>query len=114
MDDWARFCAPPASHSRLTDAGNKKAAPVAKAPHAKLGPHPATDCRQVMEFRILYFGSYDSLLYAEKMDVEKLDDALSRARSIVYEHDPAFADPAITGYVIVDERGRLVARGYKR
>jgi hypothetical protein len=67
-----------------------------------------------MEFRIQYFGSYDTLLYAEAINAGNLDDVLARARSIVYEHDPAFADPAITGYVIVDERGRLVARGYKR
>lgn len=67
-----------------------------------------------MEFRIQYFGSHDSLLYAEEVDADVLDDALERARSIVYERDPSFADPAITGYVILDERGRLVARGYKR
>jgi hypothetical protein len=67
-----------------------------------------------MDFRIQYFGEYDSLLYAEEVDVDSLDDALNRARSIVYEHEPAFADPAITGYVIIDARGRLVARGYKR
>jgi hypothetical protein len=66
-----------------------------------------------VDFRIQYFGEYGRLLYAEEVEVDSLDDALNRARSIVYEHDPDFVDPAITGYVIVDERGRLVARGYK-
>jgi hypothetical protein len=67
-----------------------------------------------MEFRIQYFGEYSSLLYAEEITVDVLDIALDRARAIVYERDPSFTDPAITGYVILDERGRLVARGYKR
>jgi hypothetical protein len=67
-----------------------------------------------VEFRIQYFGVYDTLLYAEEVDVDTLDIALERARGIVNEADPAFADPAITGYVILDARGRLVARGYKR
>jgi hypothetical protein len=67
-----------------------------------------------MEFRIQYFGRYDRLLYAEQVDVGRLDEALHRARSIVYEQDPSFVDPAITGYVILDQIGRLVARGYKR
>jgi hypothetical protein len=67
-----------------------------------------------MEFRIQYFGKYDSLLYAEEVDVDVLDIALKRARLIVNEADPSFADPAITGYVILAARGRLVARGYKR
>jgi hypothetical protein len=67
-----------------------------------------------MEFRIQYFGEYGRLLYAEEVDVDVLDIALDRARTIVYERDPSFTDPAITGYVIVDARGRLVTRGYKR
>jgi hypothetical protein len=67
-----------------------------------------------MEFRIQYFGKYDRLLYAEEVDVAELDEALYRARTIVNEREPLFADPAITGYVILDEGGRLVARGYKR
>jgi len=67
-----------------------------------------------MEFRIQYFGRYDRLLYAEQVDFDGLDDALDRARSIVNEQDPSFADPAVTGYVILDRIGRLVARGYKR
>jgi hypothetical protein len=67
-----------------------------------------------VEFRIQYFGKQDRLLYAEEVDADHLDEALHRARSIVYERDSSFIDPAITGYVIVDERGRLVARGYKR
>ena len=67
-----------------------------------------------MEFRIQYFGAYDRLLYAEEVNVDILDVALERARAIVNEADPSFADRAIVGYVIVDARGRLVARGYKR
>jgi hypothetical protein len=67
-----------------------------------------------MEFRIQYFGEYDRLLYMDEVNVETLDIALERARGMVNEADPSFADPAITGYVILDERGRLVARGYKR
>ena len=67
-----------------------------------------------MEFRVQYFGEYDRLLYAEEVDVDTLDVALARARAIVNEADPSFADPTIVGYVILDDRGRLVARGYKR
>jgi hypothetical protein len=67
-----------------------------------------------MELRIQSFGEYDTLLYAEELDADSLDVALERARAIVNEADPSFADPAIVGYVIVDQRGRLVARGYKR
>jgi hypothetical protein len=67
-----------------------------------------------MEFRIQYFGEYDRMLYAEGVNVDALDVALERARAIVNETDPSFADPAIVGYVILDDRGRLVARGYKR
>jgi hypothetical protein len=67
-----------------------------------------------MEFRIQYFGRYDLLLYGEVVDAETLDDALDRARGIIHERYPSFVDPAIIGYVILDDRGRLVARGYKR
>jgi hypothetical protein len=67
-----------------------------------------------MEFRIQYFGRYDRFLYFEQVDVDMLDDALARARAVVNEGDPDFVDPAITGYVILDQIGRLVARGYKR
>ena len=54
------------------------------------------------------------LLYAEEVDVDVLDAALERARAIVNEADPSNVDPAIVGYVILDVRGRLFARGYKR
>jgi hypothetical protein len=70
--------------------------------------------RQVMDFRIQYFGKYNRPLYMDEVNVDTLDIALERARVIVNEADPSFADPAITGYVILDVRGRLVARGYKR
>jgi hypothetical protein len=67
-----------------------------------------------MEFRIQYFGEYGRLIYAEEITVDVLDIALDRARAIVNQRDPSLTDPAITGYVILDDRGRLVARGYKR
>jgi hypothetical protein len=54
-----------------------------------------------MEFRIQYLGEYDTLLYAEELDVSVLDVALERARALVNEPDPSFTDPAIVGYVIV-------------
>jgi hypothetical protein len=67
-----------------------------------------------MEFRIQYFGEHDRVLYIDEVNVDTLDIALDRARAIVNEADPSFTDPAIVGYVILDIRGRLVARGYKR
>ena len=67
-----------------------------------------------MDFRIQYFGKYNRPLYMDEVNVDTLDIALERARVIVNEADPSFADRAIVGYVIVDARGRLVARGYKR
>jgi hypothetical protein len=104
------------SASRRQRAGGFTAQLPSESDHAaEDGPYYfAIPIRQAMEFRIQYFGEYDTLLYAEEVDVNSLDEALSRARSIVNEHDPSFADPAITGYVILDNRGRLVARGYKR
>jgi hypothetical protein len=66
-----------------------------------------------MEFRIQYFGEYDRMLYAEAVDVDAMGVALERARGIVNGADLSFSDPAIVGYVILDDRGRLVARGYK-
>jgi hypothetical protein len=59
-----------------------------------------------MEFRIQYFGEYDRLLCTEQITVDVLDIALARARAIVYERDPSFTDPAITGYVISMREGR--------
>jgi hypothetical protein len=54
------------------------------------------------------------LLYAEEVDAEMLDDALDSARATVDKRYPDFVDSAVVGYVILDDRRRLVARGYKR
>jgi hypothetical protein len=62
----------------------------------------------------MFFGNYDLLLYAEEVNVDGLDDALDRARAVLNEREPSFAGTAITGYVVLDRIGRLVARGYKR
>lgn len=69
-----------------------------------------------MEFTIQYFGTYDRLLYQEGVNVDELIDALDRARTIIKEfHSPLDpADEQPTGYVILDQRGRQVARGYRR
>jgi hypothetical protein len=70
-----------------------------------------------MEFRIQYFGIHDRLLYAEAMSADELAVALDRARSVlrwaVDPRDSESADLPIA-YVILDERGRSVARGYNR
>jgi hypothetical protein len=70
-----------------------------------------------MEFTIQYFGTYDRLLYLESVDVDELTKALDRARMIIREPellDPAEGNPQPVGYVILDHRGRQVARGYRR
>jgi hypothetical protein len=71
-----------------------------------------------MDFRIQYFGSHDRLLYVEQVEVAELVHALDRARAVIKESssvpDTSLTDPPIYGYVILDRRGRLVARGYKR
>jgi hypothetical protein len=56
-----------------------------------------------MEFRIQYFGEHDRLLNVDEVNVYTLEVALNRARAIVNEADPSFADPAITGHVILDD-----------
>jgi hypothetical protein len=66
-----------------------------------------------MEFTIQYFGTHDRLLYLESVTVGELNDALDRARTTIKE-EPAEDDPKLIGYVILDGRGRQVARGYRR
>jgi hypothetical protein len=50
------------------------------------------------------------MLYVESVDVKELDNALERARAVIKQPQ----DPQSIGYVILDGRGRQVARGYKR
>ena len=66
-----------------------------------------------MEFTIQYFGTYDRLLYLESIDVNELIEALDRARMIIRQSQ-LDGDPQPVGYVILDNRGRQVARGYRR
>ena len=66
-----------------------------------------------MEFTIQYFGTYDRLLYLESVDVNELIEALDRARMIIRQSQ-LDGDPQPVGYVILDNRGRQVARGYRR
>jgi hypothetical protein len=66
-----------------------------------------------MEFTIQYFGTHDRLLYLESIDVNELIEALDRARMIIRQSQ-LDGDPQPVGYVILDNRGRQVARGYRR
>ena len=66
-----------------------------------------------MEFTIQYFGTYDRLLYLESVDINELIEAIDRARMIIKQSQPD-GDPQPVGYVILDNRGRQVARGYRR
>jgi hypothetical protein len=65
---------------------------------------------KAMEFTIQYFGTFDQMLYVDSVDVKGLDDALERARAVIKQPQ----DPQPIGYVILDVRGRQVARGYSR
>lgn len=71
-----------------------------------------------MEFTIQYFGTFDRLVHLESMNASDLNEALDRARTVIKESRPlldsAEEDPQPIGYVILDNRGRQVARGYKR
>jgi hypothetical protein len=69
-----------------------------------------------MEFTIQYFATFDRLVYVEIVDADELVHALDRARAVVKESEPVSSDddPQIVGYVILDRRGRQVARGYRR
>jgi hypothetical protein len=66
-----------------------------------------------VEFTIQYFGKYDRLLYLEEISANELVDALDRARTVINEPQPD-GDQQPIGYVILDNRGRQVARGYRR
>jgi hypothetical protein len=69
-----------------------------------------------MDFTIQYFGTYDRLYYAEKVDVGEMVEALDHARDTLKAYKPAPGAPSgdeqLVGYVILDQRGRQVARGY--
>jgi hypothetical protein len=69
-----------------------------------------------MEFTIQYFGTRDRLQYAESVDVREMVEALDHAREMLKAHQPApgvlVSDEQLVGYVILDLRGRQVARGY--
>jgi hypothetical protein len=71
-----------------------------------------------MEFTIQYFGTRDRLQYAESVDVHEMVEALDRARDTLKAYQPALGAPGgedqPIGYVILDQRGRQVARGYVR
>jgi hypothetical protein len=70
-----------------------------------------------MDFTIQYFGRYDQMLGMESVVADELDEVLDRARSILKKLEAAPRspdDPELMGYVILDYRGRQVARGYKR
>lgn len=70
-----------------------------------------------MDFTIQYFGRYDQMLGIESVEAEQLEAVLDRARSILKKLQVAPRspdDPELMGYVILDDRGRQVARGYRR
>jgi hypothetical protein len=71
-----------------------------------------------MEFTIQYFGRFDRMLGMESVEAHELVEALDRARSILKKlqvaPDASPGDPELMGYVILDNRGRQVARGYRR
>ena len=69
-----------------------------------------------MEFTIQFFGMFDRLLYVENLEVDELLEAIDYARNMLKEtrSAPEWVDhhPRVSGYVILDARGRRVARGY--
>ena len=67
-----------------------------------------------MEFTIQYFGAFDAMLYMERVEADEMLDALERARTVIKEPPELEGDPQPIGYVILDSRGRQVARGYSR
>jgi hypothetical protein len=66
-----------------------------------------------MDFTIQYFGMFDQLLYVESVDADEQVDTLERARATIKE-TALDGDLQAIGYVILDYRGRQVARGYRR
>jgi hypothetical protein len=69
-----------------------------------------------MEFTIQYFATLDRLICVETVDAEELVHVIERARAVVKGSGPATSDgePQLIGYVILDRRGRQVARGSRR
>lgn len=67
-----------------------------------------------MEFTIQYFGRFDRMLGIESVNADELDEVLNRARSILKTIEVTPDDLELMGYVILDHRGRQVARGYRR
>ena len=69
-----------------------------------------------MDFTIQYFGPRDRLQYAESLDVREMVEALDHARDMLKAHQPSpgasGGNEHLVGYVILDQRGRQVARGY--
>ena len=70
-----------------------------------------------MEFTIQYFGMFDRLLYVEGVEADELIEAIDRARATLKDtrSSPDWLsgdNPRLSGYVILDHRGRQVARGY--
>jgi hypothetical protein len=69
-----------------------------------------------MDFTIQYFGTRDRLQYAESVDVREMVEALDHARDMLKAHQSAPGAPSgdeqLVGYVILDLRGRQVARGH--
>jgi len=69
-----------------------------------------------MDFTIQYFGTRDRLQYVESVDVGEMVEALDRARDTLKAQQPEPGAPSdneqLVGYVILDLRGRQVARGY--
>jgi hypothetical protein len=69
-----------------------------------------------MDFTIQYFGTRDRLHYAESVDVDEMVEALDLARDTLkaWQLAPGAhgSDEQPIGYVILDQRGRQVARGY--
>jgi hypothetical protein len=66
-----------------------------------------------MDFTIQYFGTRDRLQYAESVDVREMVEALDHARDMLKAHQLApSGDEHLVGYVILDQRGRQVARVY--
>jgi hypothetical protein len=67
-----------------------------------------------MEFTIQYFAAFDAMVYMERVEADEMVDALERARAVIKQPPELEGDPQPIGYVILDSRGRQVARGYSR
>jgi hypothetical protein len=69
-----------------------------------------------MGFTIQYFATVDRLICVESVDAVHLDYAIDRARAVIKQSPASEFDdePQLIGYVILDQRGRQVARGCRR